>query len=69
MNQPTNDKTKEIYLNMKDHGITHRDIDNDNSTLRNWLNWHNLPEIALVGLGAIIALGAVIFDAWLNGGL
>ena len=35
----THDPKREIYLNMKNHGITHRDIDNENSTLRNWLNY------------------------------
>ena len=35
----THDPKREIYLNMKNHGITHRDIDNENSTLRNWFNY------------------------------
>jgi hypothetical protein len=45
--------------------------DNNNSTLRNWFayQYKKVEYLLWLGIAAIIGQGAVILDAYLNGGL
>jgi len=69
MNQPTNDNTRALYINMRSHGKIQRT--GDESTLQNWTSYQftntSLAQLLFIGSASILGVGAVMLKLFLLG--